>query len=74
MADLIMNLTERGYTVTFEHAGGGGCFCLLRLVATMELVNCVIGDTPEEALQGAYDWAESGRVGNGTAARPRPGF
>ena len=72
MTELILDLITRDYTVTFERAGGGGCFCLLRLVATMELVNCCIGDTPEEALQGAYDWAESGKVGNGTAARPQP--
>lgn len=70
MTELILNLLSRGYTVTFEDAAGGGCFCLLRLVATMELINCVIGNTPEEALQAAYDWAESGRAGNGTAKRP----
>lgn len=71
MTDLILTLLSLGYTVTFEHAGGGGCFVLLRRLETQELVNCVVGDTPEEALQGALDWEKSRQLGNGTAERSR---
>lgn len=70
MNDIILTLLSLGYTVTFEHGGGGGCFVLLRHLETMELVNCVVADTPEEGLQGALDWEKSRQLGNGTASRP----
>jgi hypothetical protein len=70
MSEMILTLLSLGYTVTFEHAGGGGCFLLLRDLGTMELVNCGVADTPEEALQGAMEWEKSRQLGNGTASRP----
>jgi hypothetical protein len=69
-ADQILSLTDHGYTVTFEASGLGDYFCLLRQVTTMELVNCVIANSVTDALDGAAEWAESGRPGNGTSARP----
>jgi hypothetical protein len=66
----ILTLTENGYTVTFEASGIGDYFCLLRRVATQELVNCTIGNSFGEALAGAAEWDKSDRPGNGTAPRP----
>jgi hypothetical protein len=69
----ILALTENGYTVTFEASGIGDYFCLLRRVATQELVNCTIGNSFGEALAGASEWDKSDRPGNGTASRPSVG-
>jgi hypothetical protein len=66
----VLGLMDQGYAVTFEASGIGEYFCMLRRISTMELINCVIANTPQEALEGAAEWARSGREGNGTAQRP----
>jgi len=70
MTDMILTLLGLGYTVTFESDHLGGCFCLLRILDSMELVNCAIGNSPEEALEGATAWAMGTAPGNGTGDRP----
>ena len=69
--EMIQKLLASGYTVTFEAAAGGGYFCLLRSLASMELVNCIIADDIDGALVAALDWDESGFPGNGTGDRLR---
>jgi hypothetical protein len=70
MQDLILTLLGLGYTVTFESDVLGGCFVLMREMASGQLVNCVIGNSPEESLEAAAVWARGGSDGNGTAPRP----
>lgn len=70
MQELILTLLGLGYTVTFESDALGGCFVLLRELASGQLVNCVVGNSPEESLEAAVVWARGGSEGNGTAPRP----
>jgi hypothetical protein len=65
----ITTLMEHGYTITFEASGVGDYFCLLRRIQTQELVNCVVGSSLAEALNGAAQWDASERPGNGAGSR-----